>query len=222
MSRHDRADLLVFLNRVQASLGHLAGPCGDWDLRGLWDTLSTAPRLRDRADQIVLSWVVLDVLERLRDHGCVAQTMTRTRIMHLLNHEDRADLRAEIARLQRAVRNRGRPRGSNLAAVAVTTVQVVARNPRTSLQSLAGRLGVSPSHLSRTLSTATGRGFRDHLTDARLHVATGLLLSSRLSIKEIAQASGFASVSVFDRQFRRQFRIVPTAYRSRAGPPQDD
>jgi AraC-like DNA-binding protein len=78
---------------------------------------------------------------------------------------------------------------------------------------IARELGLSTSYLSRLVNHETGRGFRWHLRMIRVGHACELLTSSALSVKEIGAATGFATTSEFDHQFKRVSGVTPSVFR---------
>jgi AraC-like DNA-binding protein len=83
------------------------------------------------------------------------------------------------------------------------------------ISDLAARLRLSPSHLQRIFKRETGVRLGEWLIDQRLQKAAYLLMSSYLSVKEIAGAAGYEHVSSFIRAFERRYVLTPTRYRER-------
>lgn len=89
-------------------------------------------------------------------------------------------------------------------------------NIQLSLKCLSDRLGVSTGHLGRAFRAHTGIRFRTYLRQIRTVVAKELLITSTLSIKEIADQLGYSFPSNFVRDFRAVTRMNPTQYRDSA------
>ncbi len=81
---------------------------------------------------------------------------------------------------------------------------------------LAGRLGVSSAHLSRTFHQATGLRLVDYIARYRAERARTLLTETTRPVADIARASGFASIAQFNRVFRATFGSAPRQIRSKA------
>lgn len=109
-----------------------------------------------------------------------------------------------------------RPSKASRAAIrmAVTILEQQHTKFDLGLNEVAAQVRLSPSHLSRLLREQTGKGFREHLNSLRLSTAETLLRNPLLSVKEVAAASGFRSVSTFDRYFRRIHERTPSEWRS--------
>jgi AraC-like DNA-binding protein len=83
---------------------------------------------------------------------------------------------------------------------------------------VAERLGMSPRYLHRLLEP-TGHTFSEHLLAARLEHAAAMLRDprfARVKIAVVAQRSGFADISHFNRTFRHAFGDTPLGVRVRA------
>ena len=63
--------------------------------------------------------------------------------------------------------------------------------------------------------TATGINFTEYLARVRVEKAKNLLLNPNHRISEVAFASGFQSLSHFNRVFRRIAGESPTRYRDK-------
>lgn len=81
------------------------------------------------------------------------------------------------------------------------------------LPHLAAHFAVSPSHLSRTFKQATGFGLREYLVNLRIQRACELLLSTTLSITDIADKCGFNDSNYFGDAFRKAIGVSPRDYR---------
>lgn len=71
------------------------------------------------------------------------------------------------------------------------------------------------SYFSRLFKKYTGFGFAEYLTQLRIGKATELLLSTELSVSEIAEACGFSGGNYFGDVFRRFCGCSPLEYRKR-------
>jgi AraC-like DNA-binding protein len=77
----------------------------------------------------------------------------------------------------------------------------------------AAALGVTPRHITRLCAAHSGTGFHERLEGLRLARAKTLLTGSRMSVKEIAFACGFASAGYFGRVFARREGTTPGRWR---------
>jgi len=82
-----------------------------------------------------------------------------------------------------------------------------------SLNEVAALVGLSPSHLSRQLARATGKGFADCLAHFRIASAKKYLASGKLTVKEVSHLVGFHDPAYFARVFRRLEGRSPADFR---------
>jgi AraC-like DNA-binding protein len=88
-------------------------------------------------------------------------------------------------------------------------------DPGMRLSSAARHAVLSPAYLARLLKASTGLTFLQHLRRLRVRHAERLLLTTMLSIKEIAHQCGYNATGSFDRDFRRAHQCAPSAWRAR-------
>ena len=81
------------------------------------------------------------------------------------------------------------------------------------VQHYAAKLGVTPTHLTRTCRQAAGRAALDILTDRRHFEACRMLKDTDLPVGRIATETGFASPAYFTRAFRAKSGQSPTEFR---------
>lgn len=79
------------------------------------------------------------------------------------------------------------------------------------------RIPMSRSTLNRNFSKAFGMTPMRYLNKVRLDHAAELLVSSNLSISEIARRSGFEDSNYFTRTFRQKFGTTPGQWRKKRG-----
>jgi AraC-like DNA-binding protein len=126
-------------------------------------------------------------------------------------------LKATFLQLLAAAGDTGvRSHGSTQNRIVRKAVEIMSerrRDPDLTLTTIARRIGVSPSHLTRVFRANLGRSPMRYLTELRVRHAQGLLLRSNLIIKEIAGMVGFGDQLYFSRVFRQQTGVSPLAYR---------
>jgi len=90
-------------------------------------------------------------------------------------------------------------------------------NPELSLNSMAGKLNISPHQLSQLLNTVLNISFYDYINSYRVEAAKKLLLSfnsQQKTILEIVYEVGFSSKSVFNNAFKKHTGVTPTEFRN--------
>ncbi|RIQ13738.1 AraC family transcriptional regulator [Jiangella rhizosphaerae] len=80
---------------------------------------------------------------------------------------------------------------------------------------LAAAAALSPFHFARAFKASTGLAPHEYVTSRRMERAKSLLLTSRLSVPEVAYAVGLSNVSHFRRMFRRHTGFLPSDLRPR-------
>lgn len=86
---------------------------------------------------------------------------------------------------------------------------------RLSLHELAASVHLSPHHFCRVFRAVVGSSFTEYQLRLRVDAAAEQLTGSDRSVAEIAQATGFASQSHFNRAFKRLQNTTPLAYARR-------
>lgn len=81
----------------------------------------------------------------------------------------------------------------------------------------AANVNLSYSYYSKLFRRVVGKNFHDYLTTVRINEAERLLLSTDLSVTEIALTSGFATSSHFIETFRKVKHLTPKQYRMNWG-----
>ena len=72
---------------------------------------------------------------------------------------------------------------------------------------------LSVSAFCKFFKRASGKTFSDYTNEIRIAFACQLLIETDMSISEIATASGFDSMSYFNRVFLKKKKIQPAAFR---------
>ena len=83
------------------------------------------------------------------------------------------------------------------------------------LTSAAEIAGYVPTYFSRIFREYTGMTFYSYLTMYRVAIAESKLVSTDMSINDIAISSGFGSVKTFDRIFKEKLGTSPLKYRKK-------
>lgn len=82
-----------------------------------------------------------------------------------------------------------------------------------SLSFLAEEFHLNPQYISQLFKNEIGVNFLSYLTNIRMENAKKLLLSTSLSIAEVADRSGFGDYRVFTKVFKKSEGITPSQYR---------
>ena len=80
---------------------------------------------------------------------------------------------------------------------------------------LAGRLGVSETHLRRLFRAVQGQTPRQYLAEVRMRRAADLLRQDGRGVKEVASEIGYTDLRLFRRTFTRLIGMPPASWRRR-------
>ena len=81
------------------------------------------------------------------------------------------------------------------------------------LDDVAQEVGYSPAYLTTLMQEQTGHTVKRWIIERRMAHARELLVNTKQSIKQIAEASGYSDAGYFSRQFRRFHEASPQAWR---------
>ena len=73
---------------------------------------------------------------------------------------------------------------------------------------------MSPFAFSRYFKKHSGAGFVEYVNQVRTNKACYLLRETEFQVQDIAAECGFASISNFNKQFRKSVGISPRDYRT--------
>lgn len=82
-----------------------------------------------------------------------------------------------------------------------------------SLTLLAEEFHLNPQYISQLFKNEIGVNFLAYLTNIRMERAKKLLLSTALSITDIAERSGYSDYRVFTKVFKKSEGVTPSQYR---------
>jgi len=142
-----------------------------------------------------------------------------------LGMPDRARWNELAVRIGATALSTGAGRGERRTAPSAGTVRRVTEHMRAvesdptidaNLDSLAAAAGFSPFAYLRAFRHLTGVTPHQFLLRARLRRAAVRLTTWQTSVIDVGLSSGFGDVSNFNKAFRSEFGMTPTAYRRRA------
>lgn len=82
------------------------------------------------------------------------------------------------------------------------------------LNSIARKLQMTDSHLSRVFKKNTGTNFSEYLSDRKLEEAAKLLVQdNKIKVADIADMLGYGNPTYFLSRFKAKYGVSPTAYR---------
>ncbi len=81
-----------------------------------------------------------------------------------------------------------------------------------SLSAVADYVSLSPVHFHNTFKVAVGKTLHKFVEEQRLKAAVNLLVTSNMTLTEIAYTCGFSSQSYFSFAFKREMKATPREY----------
>lgn len=90
-----------------------------------------------------------------------------------------------------------------------------------SVNQLAETVHLTAEHLTTSFKEDTGRTVKRVLTDVRIEAAQHLLLTTNLSVGEIAKQVGYGNANYFSKLFRQETGYAPNEYRAQNAPAED-
>ena len=84
---------------------------------------------------------------------------------------------------------------------------------------IAGKMGISTSHLRRLIKNETGASLAQHLKAIRIEKAKQLLMESSDNVDEISRSVGYESVPHFCNLFKKMTGMTPMQYAKSLGLP---
>lgn len=81
-----------------------------------------------------------------------------------------------------------------------------------SLEKMAERISLSPIYFHNYFKYATGQTLHNYVEDMRIKKSVNLMLSTDMTLTEIAFACGFSSQSYYNYVFKRKMNITPRNY----------
>lgn len=92
---------------------------------------------------------------------------------------------------------------------------------RITLADIAAYVHLHPNYLCALFREQTGKTVFEQINWVRIHAASKLLRSTRLSISQIAAQCGFQNTNYFSRTFRQYLKASPTQYRKNSQAPKN-
>ncbi len=99
-------------------------------------------------------------------------------------------------------------------ALLVSTLRENLSDENFDIAALAQKMGMSRSVLFSRVKDVTGNSPKQLLNEFRLRTAANLLAQGKMSVSEVADATGWGSLSYFSKSYKRRFGHSPTSGRN--------
>lgn len=126
----------------------------------------------------------------------------------------RGQIEAELLALLYAIRAEAMPRGNKLVADVKEYIRTRAAAAPT-VAAVAAAFSYSPDHLSRLYRREVGVSLKEAIAEERLSLCRRYLLTTSLSLGEIAALTAFPDANTLTKFFTYHVGISPLAYRAR-------
>ncbi len=133
---------------------------------------------------------------------------------------DNAAVAVAVPKYAKSVLGPGQLEALQQRLIAFVNLEKPFLEDRLTLDALATRLAMPPHHLSQVLSLGMKQSFYDYMNGHRVAEVQRCLLDpayERLSILDIALASGFSSKATFNAVFKKQSGMTPSNFRAKRG-----
>ncbi|WNR46212.1 helix-turn-helix transcriptional regulator [Paenibacillus roseipurpureus] len=147
-----------------------------------------------------------DLLVEFNRHNPYKHTMLKSKMLELLIHLERE-------RTSSAQPSQLRPENTDPLASKILLYLHQAYREEISLEDAANHFHISTTLLASTIRRSVGKSYLELLHEIRLRHACSLLLSSDMSVADLALEAGFQSAQTFFRVFKQAKGITPNAYR---------
>ena len=84
-----------------------------------------------------------------------------------------------------------------------------------SIDEIAAHVGLSPSYFMKVFKQSTKMTCVEYIKSFRLNLAITMLRETDESVLQIANNCGYGNLSLFNREFKRHFKLTPSQYRKR-------
>jgi AraC-like DNA-binding protein len=186
-------------------------------LMGLIDAVGAPSFVQlDGEDRARFGSIVQSMYEEYRSSETWRQTMLQLRLKELLIRFDRHRRTGQPAIADGNVKPSAKPPFGRHSSV-WPIIHYIHQHYQDdlALSDLAAQFNMSVSRISEVIKETTGQNFLYFLHDLRIRHACSLLVSTEMSVSEIALEVGYGSYNTFSRVFRETKGIVPKEYRKR-------
>lgn len=124
-------------------------------------------------------------------------------------------LRQSVRRLCAQLKENEQTTANKMSKKLLNYVDVNFNNQNLCLTSAADYLETSIYVVSRLFKEATGKGFKEYVTDKRLEYARELLETTNYNVSELSAMAGFENTVYFSNVFKAKYGLPPTQYRKK-------
>ena len=169
----------------------------------LLDMLTSLPDFIDVADATQIKEIFVSLCEYYQTRISTDEVLLQSlilRLVYILN--------------QNAVRIEKSTPKSNNHKIIEQTLEYIKQNltSELTLENLANAASFNPIYFHKLFKSATGKTLREYVEEQRIQKAIHLLLSTNMTLTQIAYECGFSSQSYFSYVFKRKMKCTPRKY----------
>ena len=186
-----------------------------WDIRWIHFSCAVADRLLGNRG-LGEVWM-FGLPEETRVHECMERLLTLGRASDFGKEAETSALLYELlVNLVHEASPLALPRDPSIPGIhaAADRIRGQCTDPELSIAEIAASSGYSTPYFSRKFHQLMGRTASVYLLEARVLRAKQLLMSTDLTVKDIALASGFSQSSYFIQCFRKAEKMTPEQFRT--------
>lgn len=200
-------ELLSFMRYMQSGESEQALLCLDKLAMRIEHSTATYNMKRYACNCIISKYIhVLKQMDMVLGHQELSQ------MINFVNVEEAfASIKNSAARLCDAIKREKQNQKDSFVKGIVDYVDRNYASEQTTLMQVGDQFNLSIYTLCRIFKEATGIGFKEYITKKRLDQGRHLLLTTDMSIKEIAKSIGFYNADYFSKLFKARFGVTPSA-----------
>lgn len=172
---------------------------------------------KERFEYEKMLWTCKEIVKLLKRYGFADERDADRMLESMKEYEEYGYLRTEITELfrRRMYQSRKR-RGEKYSPQIEQAVAYIHKNftEDISLEQCAEVTGVSYTYLSREFKKETGMRFVEFLNRQRVNRAKSLLVRKDISVKKVAELSGFRNYNYFFKVFKEVEGVTPSEFLS--------
>lgn len=155
---------------------------------------------------------------KCRERAKINETFDGDEIESILYAGDVSESEKKIRKLffelsEKVTKENKKGKLTGLSVRLVDYVDANYTNPNISLKMLSAEFNITVPYISKVFKEQFGTNFSEYITNMRVQKAQQLLLSTNMSMSDIAKKLGYVDSSVFIKNFKKSTGMTPGAYR---------
>lgn len=170
----------------------------------IFDTLSTLPNYIESEDTSEIRKIFAEMCEHYGTGAAADEIMLHSLLLKLIY---------TLSKAAPSIRFHHTPKQNNRAVIEGTLRYINSNlTADLSLESLSREAKFSPIYFHKLFKASTGKTLREYVEEQRLRKAIELMLSTEMTLTQIAYECGFSSQSYFNYAFKKKMGHSPREY----------